>query len=155
MDVSVGLINVGSRKRQRRNRSTRERIELKKFKTKNNATTIKYRGTEFYRYELETHQYLSMVKRGKTEKTFKLQHQPLGNRIAKENKQNVQQLLEKQFNNDEKKIKWEELPELAFFKNIIYGHSPDSENDEESPTIAMDEEEKCECLETECGKLHV
>lgn len=133
-----------------------KRIELKKFTTKKNATTtIKYKTSEFYRFVVESASYTSMVKRGKSEKNFRLEQQALGNEITKEKKQNVQQLLEKQFDNKEKGLKWEELPELAFFKNIIFQNLEES-NDTDERTAEIDEEVTyCDCLETDCGSLHV
>lgn len=135
-----------------------KRIELRKFTTKNNTATVKYRSSEFYRFQIDAGQFQSMVKRGKTERKFKLKLQPLGNEITKEKKQNVKLLLEKQFNNEEKQIKWEELPELKFFKDIIFGNSAteeQGENEQESTEVETDEEETCDCLELDCGNLHI
>nr|CAH7757750.1 unnamed protein product [Callosobruchus chinensis] len=125
-----------------------KRIELRKFVARNNATTVKYRGSEFYRFQNENEPFQSLVKRGRSEKKFKLKLSSIENGIAEEKKHNVKQLLEKQYNSVEKGIKWEDTPELIFFRTIVHGNSTQNEP-------LDDEDEACDCLELDCGSLHV
>nr|CAI5850758.1 unnamed protein product [Callosobruchus analis] len=91
--------------------------------------------------------FQSLVKRGRGEKKFKLKLSSIENEIAELKKHNIEQLLETQYNSVEMGIKWEDIPELIFFRKIVHGNSTQNEP-------LDDEEEACDCLELDCGSLH-
>lgn len=131
-----------------------KRIELHKMYD-NTKLTIKYKGSEFYRFETTATPFHGMLKRGKKENSFKLEQTPLGNQITEEKKRNIQELLDKQFSSENQK--WEELPELGYYRDIICG-SNEEEDEEETPNneeeMPKDEEEICDCQEPDCT-LHL
>lgn len=127
-----------------------KRIEIRKCHIRNNVT-IKYKGSEYFRFE-NNESFQSLVKRGKKEQTFQLKEKDLGNEITKEKKENVKQLLEKMYNNEEKNIKWESLPELQFYKDIIF--NPEAEQEVQGER-SEDLEEACDCMEPDCTVIHI
>lgn len=87
-----------------------------------------------------------MLKRGKTEKGFRLKTvSPLRNPISAEKKLNIRSLLEKQYNkvDENPPITWEDMEDLQFYKKSIY-------NTEDAAEKTEEEEDECECLEDDC-----
>lgn len=111
---------------------------------KKGATIVKFYGTSFYKFGDEiTHEYSSLVKRGKREGDFKLKIITVpGNTISEEKKQNVMFLLDKQFNKDG--VRWEYDPEFEFYKSLL------TMDQEATAEEAVDETaQECDCLEIE------
>nr|CAI5819682.1 unnamed protein product [Callosobruchus analis] len=114
-------------------------IKLRKFVARNNATTVKHGGFEFYGFQNENEPFQSLVKRRRSEKKLKLEVWSIENGIAAEKKHNVKQLLETRYKSVEKGTKWKEIPELIFFRQIVHGNST-----QEEPLD--DEKDACDCL---------
>lgn len=125
-----------------------KRIFLKKFSSKKNGATVKVKGSPFFKYENEE-AFTSIVKRGRSEKNCSLKPLPLGNPIPLEKKKNVTSLLEKQFNNADAKVVWQDLPKLSFFKDLLLDEATPSQVEEE-----REDEGTCDCLE-EDHAIHV
>ncbi|KAI4455165.1 dna-directed rna polymerases i ii and iii subunit rpabc2 [Holotrichia oblita] len=125
-----------------------KRLRLKRIE-KGNQKIVKDIGYQFYRFQSDNDEFHTMLKRGKSE-NFKLKFFPLGNPITEEKKQNVKTLFGKQFTNED--TKWEELPELQFYKQIIFGGRAEESIAEDE--AAVEESEVCDCMEDDCD-VHV
>lgn len=124
-----------------------KRIFLKKFNSKN-GVTVKLKGSAFFKFD-DNEPFVSIVKRGRNEKRCSLNILPLGNRISSEKKNNVKTLLAKQFNYDD--VQWENLPELIFYKNILFEEAPHGEEDVQNDEV---EDTSCDCLEDDLA-IHI
>ena len=63
-----------------------KRISIKKFPLKNNQFTVKYKGSEFFRYEEISNAYGTLLKKGQTGRNIKLEEKSLENFISNKKK---------------------------------------------------------------------
>lgn len=62
----------------------------------------------------------------------------------------MKHLLEVMYNDKEGKTKWEDMEELKFYREIVFGSEVEQDPQEEE-----EEELVCDCLETDCVNIHI
>lgn len=133
-----------------------KRLFLKKLppSTKRSHNVIHYNAQPFYIFEHPDPSYVPLAKKGKKETSITLKQLELKINIKSAKKKDVKELLEKHFNrtDGDNIIKWQDLPELEFYRKIL---EEDAEDADENEEIEQEEdEEQCNCLDDDCA-LHV
>lgn len=116
--------------------------EIKRIKIhKTSTNTVKIKMEQFYRNDDINRKYESITTRGKKIESA-INNEPKWIELKREIKQvkidNLKTLLE---HYDKQ---WANLPELQFYKNIIFKEHSSVEHDEES-------EDECDCMEDDCA----
>lgn len=114
----------------------------KKVGMRNNGTEVVVKTFRNYKFQnIEEERDKSLLKRNTNLTNINLEEKELGHFIKGAKKKDVESI--KQFGAD-----WQNEPSLKWYGDILYENNS-TEND------VQDESANCDCLEPDCGELHV